>query len=141
MVEALTNPSYDKDERPTPLALGLVRVVDGMLQPRIHPLSLGPEGTVIGSVETPGACITDVEDDVSPQHLVIWCQDGRWWCQGLESANGTAHLSGATKELTSVELPRRLRLDEPTHAVELRPGDGLLLGLATRFMVLVLREG
>jgi hypothetical protein len=120
--------------------LGLVRVIDGVLQDVIYPLSTGPQGTVIGSVESMGACIMDVEPDVSPQHLVVWCQEGRWWCQGLESANGTALISGATKELVSVESPRKLRVGEKPHPVELQPGDALCLGLRTRFLVLRLEE-
>ena len=127
----------ESSSTPLPAALGLVRVIDGVLASRIHTLSLGPLGTVIGSVEVEGACITDVEADVSARHVVVWCQDGRWWCQGLGSANGTVLISGEDKQLTSVELPRSLR-DGSTASVpvELREGDALCLGLRTRFLVL-----
>ena len=123
-----------------PEPLGLVRVIDGVLQPRIYQLSAGPQGTVIGGVETEGSCITDVAADVSPQHLVIWQQEGRWWCQGLDTANGTQLIDGATKALVNVELPRILRQGEPTRPVEIHPGDALCLGLRTRFLVLVVKE-
>ena len=123
-----------------PEPLGLVRVIDGMLQPRIYQLSAGPQGTVIGGVETEGSCITDVAADVSPQHLVIWQQESHWWCQGLDSANGTQLVDGATKAMINVELPRILRQGEPVHPVEVHPGDALCLGLRTRFLVLVVKE-
>ena len=116
--------------------LGLVRVVDGGIKPPIFPLSDGPQGTVIGSIPTGTSCITDVEVDVSRQHLVVWHQEGRWWCQGLESTNGTTLISGSTKELVTVELPRSLRHGAKPTPVEIRAGDTICLGLSTRFLLM-----
>ncbi len=123
---------------PHPELLGLVRVVDGAVKPPIYALSSGAQGTMVGSIPVEGSCITDVEVDVSRQHLIIWRQDGRWWCQGLESTNGTALISGATKELITVEKPRAMRrgnADKST-PVEISPGDTLCLGMSTRFLVM-----
>ena len=54
-----------------PNLLGLVRVVSGSIRPPIYPLSQGPKGTVIGSIPSEGSSITDVEVDVSRQHLMV----------------------------------------------------------------------
>lgn len=118
--------------------LGIVRVVDDAVKPPIYALSSGSKGTVVGSIPTEGSCVTDVEVDVSRQHLTIWHQDDRWWCRGLDSTNGTQLISGATKELVIVELPRSLRKgpQDKSQPVEINPGDILCLGLSTRFLVL-----
>lgn len=117
--------------------LGIVRVVNDAVKPPIYALSADPQGTVVGSIPTEGSCITDVEVDVSRRHLIIWRQQGHWWCQGLGSTNGTVLISGATKELVTVEAPRSMRRgkDQPT-PVELQAGDTLCLGISTRFLVM-----
>lgn len=122
-----------------PDALGLVRVVDGAVKPPIHALSTDPQGTVIGSLPIEGSCITDVEVDVSRQHLVVWYQNGAWWCQGLGSTNGTYLISGSTKEVTPVELPRSARGTTKPSPVRLQAGDTLCLGINTRFLVMRVR--
>lgn len=119
----------------TPSLLGLVRVVSGSIRPPIYPLSQGPKGTVIGSIPSEGSCITDVEVDVSRQHLVVWNQDGRWWCQGLQSTNGTFLIRGTTEEIVTVEKPRRSRSGE-SGPVAVYAGDTLCLGRRTRFLVM-----
>ena len=126
-------------QAPSNDSLGLVRVVDGAVKPPIHELSSGPQGTLIGSLPIEGSCITDVEVDVSRQHLVVWQQAGRWWCQGLESTNGTVLINGATKEIVTVELPRSARRGVAPKPIEIKPGDTLCLGLNTRFLVMRMR--
>lgn len=119
--------------------LGLVRVVDGAVRPPIHPLSLDPAGTVIGSLPSASSAITDVEVDVSRQHLVVWCQGGSWWIRGMNSTNGTYLISGSTQEIIPVELPRAMRGDSTGAPVEIHPGDTLCLGRYTRFLVMSVR--
>ena len=119
--------------------LGLVRVVDGAVRPPIHPLSLDPAGTIVGSLPTRSNAITDVEVDVSRQHLVIWCQGGSWWARGMDSTNGTHLITGNTQEIVPVELPRALRSGGPSAPVEIHPGDTLCLGRYTRFLVMSVR--
>lgn len=119
--------------------LGLVRVVNGAVRPPIHPLSLDPHGTVIGSIPSAGECITDVEVDVSRQHLVIWCQGGSWWARGMGSTNGSYLIAGNTQEIVPIELPRDMRGTAQATPVELHPGDTLCLGRYTRFLVMSVR--
>ena len=118
-----------------PSLLGLVRVVSGSIRPPIYPLSEGPKGTVIGSIPSEGSCITDVEVDVSRQHLIVWRQEGQWWCQGLQSTNGTFLIRGTTEELVTVEAPRSSRTQAST-PVSIGAGDTLCLGRRTRFLVM-----
>lgn len=118
-----------------PNLLGLVRVVSGSIRPPIYPLSQGPKGTVIGSIPSEGSSITDVEVDVSRQHLVVWHQDGGWWCQGLQSTNGTFLIRGTTKGLVRVEEPRSSRTTASV-PVAISAGDTLCLGRRTRFLVI-----
>ncbi|MBP3893815.1 MAG: FHA domain-containing protein [Atopobiaceae bacterium] len=119
--------------------LGLVRVVNGAVRPPIHPLSLDPSGTVIGSLPVASSAITDVEVDVSRQHLVVWCQGGSWWARGMKSTNGTYLISGSTQEIVPIELPRAVRGEAPSAPVEIHPGDTLCLGRYTRFLVMSVR--
>lgn len=119
--------------------LAVVRVIDGAVRPPIHPLSLDPQGTIIGSHPASGNAITDVEVDVSRQHLVVWSQGGSWWARGMESTNGTYLISAATQEIVPVELPRSMRGNTPSSPVEIHPGDTLCLGRYTRFLVMSVR--
>lgn len=120
--------------------LGLVRVIDGAVRPPIHPLSLDPAGTVIGSLPAASSAITDVEVDVSRQHLVVWCQGGAWWARGMDSTNGTYLIAGSTQEIVPVELPRAMRAGAQSSPVEIHPGDTLCLGRYTRFLVMSVRR-
>lgn len=117
-------------------ALGLVRVVDGAIKPPIHALSLDPRGTIVGSLPTEGDCITDVEVDVSRQHLHVWHDEDGWWCEGMGSTNGTALIDAATKQTVPVELPRSLRGKRGSETVKLHQGDVLCLGSSTQFLVI-----
>ena len=119
-----------------PDQLGLVRVVNGAIRPPIYLLSQGPQGTVVGSLPTERSCITDVEVDVSRQHLIVWHQYHKWWCQGMGSTNGTFIVRGGTEEIVVVEHPRSA-LARPSNPkpIELMAGDTLCLGRRTRFRV------
>lgn len=115
--------------------LGLVRVINGAVRPPIYPLSQGPQGTVVGSLPTERSCITDVEVDVSRQHLIVWYQYQKWWCQGLGSTNGTFIVRAGTEEIVVVEHARSGRQVQKSEPVALMPGDTLCLGRRTRFLV------
>lgn len=115
--------------------LGLVRVINGAIRPPIYPLSQGPQGTVVGSLPTERSCITDVEVDVSRQHLIVWYEHQQWWCQGLGSTNGTFIVRAGTEEIVVVEHARFRRQTQKAVPVALMPGDILCLGRRTRFLV------
>ena len=119
------------------VCLGLLRIVDGEARPPIHPLSLEPEGSIIGALAAGPGGITDVGNDVSRQHARIWREDGTWWVQGLGSTNVTMLISGDTHEPTIVELPRSKRTSDETPApVEIANSDLLRLGSTTDFLVM-----
>lgn len=119
------------------VCLGLLRIVDGEARPPIHPLSLDPEGSVIGALATGPSDITDVGYDVSGRHARIWRQDGSWWMQGLGSTNGTTMISGDTHEPVTIEPPQSQRsLDEKPAPVRIANSDLLCLGSSTEFLVM-----
>lgn len=120
-----------------PLALGLLRIVNGAARPPIYPLS--PAGSTIGSLASGPNAITDVDVDVSRQHLRIWRDGSRWVCQGLGSTNGTMLISGADKSAQVVEPPRSGRSKGTYPPVALERGDILCLGRTTRFLVMALQ--
>ncbi len=127
--------------------LGLCRVVDGNLRPRIYPLRADAAGTEIGSLATAEGAINDVEATVSRRHLRIYRDsDGAWYAVGLGSTNGTVLVSGVDGSETVVEAPRKVRQASAAQAgssaqpVRIAPGDELVLGGTTRFMVLGLTE-
>lgn len=121
--------------------LALVRVFGDDLRPPAH--SLDPRGTTVGAIPsdlTPTS-ITDVESDVSRRHLLIWQEDGRWLCQGLQSTNGTILISGTSGERSYLEPPRNRRSPETTYPpLEIRTGDRLLLGKRTEFIAIRMRK-
>lgn len=89
-----------------PAKLGLLRLAkDGTALPPIYPLSLDPEGTVLGSFAHDRNAITNVGPDVSRRHLRVAFSNGTWLASGLHSTNGTVLVtrSGAT---TVIEKPR-----------------------------------
>ena len=124
-----------------PNQLGLVRVINGAVRPPIYPLSQGAQGTVVGSLPTERSCITDVEVDVSRQHLIVWYQYQQWWCQGMGSTNGTFIVRGDTDDIVVVEYPRSAqgRVSE-SKPIALRAGDTLCLGGQTRFRVVQMSD-
>lgn len=123
-----------------PSGLGLVRVVDGVLDMRgIHMLSDDPEGTVIGSLSTDVSALNDVGPLVSRRHLRVFRDaDGRWFAQGLRSTNGTTLIRGDDKSEVVVEPPKSER-SGPSDPVLLEPGDALCLAGTTVFLVMQMR--
>lgn len=119
------------------IRLGLLRVVGNSARPPLRPLSIDPAGSIIGSLTDAENAITDVDSDVSRQHLRIWFQDGRWFAQGLGSTNGSFLLSGVGRYRRVIEPPRRERAKNHAGApVEIHNGDTLCLGASTRFLVI-----
>ena len=71
------------------LHLGLIRVRDGYIVGKPHWVDPAGEGCVVGFLATGEANVCDAEQDVSSRHLHLWFEDGSWWAQDLDSANGT----------------------------------------------------
>ena len=114
-------------------SLGLLRVVDGAVRPPIHPLN--PSGTVVGA----HGDISDVGVDVSRNHVRIWRDaDGCWYCQGMNSTNGTMVRRALDGSIVVIEPPRRGRTLPSYPPVEIQDGDDLLLGANTYFRVMPL---
>lgn len=121
----------------SPAKLGLLRLAkDGSALPPIYPLSLDPEGTVLGSFARDRNAITNVGPDVSSRHLRVAFSNGTWLASGLHSTNGTVLVtrSGVT---TVIEKPRSLRsADDEAKQIPIHDGDLLKLGSSTEFLVL-----
>lgn len=99
---------------------------------------LDPDGTTVGMVPDPSVSfISDVEDYVSDEHLLVWRDDdGRWICQGLGSTNGTMLRRAGEAELIPVEHAlREYRGSRERDEVELHNGDVLVLARLTEFRV------
>lgn len=126
--------------------LGLVRVVDGYVMGAPHWLdsnnapgfdSNKPPITVIGSLATGERSISDVAPDVSAMHLLIWPEGGNWYVQDCESKGGSAIIDGATHEKRELAPPKKNRpADFEFPKVDVRPGDELILGADTHFIVI-----
>lgn len=132
-VDAVTRGVQGGGDGPKPI--GLLRVIDGAAQPPIAPLN--PNGSLVGTLASGPGAVTNVDTDVSRQHLRIWCDGSRWLCQGMHSTNGTTIISGSDGGVVSVEPPRSRRsakIDYPP--AELHEGDILCLGATTRFLVM-----
>lgn len=120
-----------------PAKLGLLRLAkDGSVLPPIYPLSLDPEGTVLGSFAHDRNTITNVGPDVSRRHLRVAFSNGTWLASGLHSTNGTVLVTrGGTT--TVIEKPRSLRTaDDQDKQIPIHDGDLLKLGASTDFLVL-----
>ena len=87
------------------IRLGLLRIVGNSARPPLRPLTTDPVGSIIGSLTGDENAITDVDSDVSRQHLRIWLQDGRWLAQGLGSTNGSFLISGVDRCRQAIEPP------------------------------------
>lgn len=120
-----------------PAKLGLLRLAkDGSALPPIYPLSLDPEGTVLGSFAHDQNAITNVGPDVSRRHLRVAFSNDTWLASGLHSTNGTVLVtrSGAT---TVIEKPRSLRTaGDEDKQIPIHDGDLLKLGSSTQYLVL-----
>lgn len=117
--------------------LGLLRLAqDGSALPPIYPLSLNPEGTVLGSFARDRNAITNVGPDVSRRHLRITLSNGTWLASGLRSTNGTVLIKKSGLS-TVIEKPRSLRADnDENKQIPINEGDLLKLGASTAFLVL-----
>lgn len=135
-IEALSDRDATGLPEPT-LHLQLLRIVDGYVAGGPYWVPPTAEGVEIGALALGEGAITDVGKGVSSHHLRIWRDDGgSWMAEGLNSRNGSAVRSGATLEVTVIEPPREDREGFESTAVEVRPGDELLLADDTVFLVL-----
>jgi len=117
-----------------PALLGLLRIVNGVAQPPIYPLS--PEGSTIGAHAVGPGAITNVGSDVSRLHARIWRDGTRWLCEGLSSTNGTSIILGVDGSMVLVEPPRNQRGFNVSYPPqEIHEGDMLCMG-RTRFLIL-----
>ena len=135
--ETVQTPEASCKVNEPPAKLGLLRLAkDGSALPPIYPLSLDPEGTVLGSFAHDRYTITNVGPDVSRRHLRVAFSNGTWLASGLHSTNGTVLVtrSGTT---TVIEKPRSLRTaDDKDKQIPIHDGDLLKLGASTEFLVL-----
>ena len=111
--------------------IGLIRLVDGRMASNLYVIPADADGSVIGALALGANAITDVELDVSAEHLRVWREKDRWLARDLGSTNGTTLLpaDGGT--------PRPLTSCRP---VELHPGDRLRLGAYTTFVVVAVAQ-
>lgn len=127
--------------KPDQTQLGLIRVIGSSIVPPIHPLSIEPEGTVIGSISYNPSDITDVGSSVSRRHLHIWLENGTWYARGLHSTNGTILISGSNGKERALEMPRSKRgISEASPSAIIANGDILQLGTDTSFLVVSLAK-
>ena len=118
--------------------LGLLRVVDGYVKGAPSWLDAESAGQIeVGAFATGAGAITDVETDVSGVHARIWHDDaGAWYVEGAGSRNGTVLVSGADRSETVVEPPADEREGWTSAPVALKPGDELVFGKNTRYVVI-----
>ena len=127
--QTVINTSSIPGVAPADVLLGLVRVVDGHIKAGSKMHVMSPEGTEIGLLPTARHIVSDVDEDVSRSHALVWRANGRWYIQDLHSTNGTTVISGTTGSEVSVE-------PEPSAPVEIAATDLICLGSTTRFMVM-----
>ena len=118
---------------PRETSMALVRERNGVGDSRFY--QLDPSGTEIGAFSDGPSDISEVELDVSAPHLRIWREDGRWYCEGLGSTNGTTIVS-TDGRVSVVEPPKRERArDWRPEPHELFSADLICLGAHTCFRV------
>lgn len=117
--------------------LGLIRTVDGYIVGSPHWIDFDTKEVEIGSFALGENTITDVESDVSSHHAIMRLDDeGNWLISGLGSKNGTYLISGLDGTKIVVEAPESERSDsEVQESVQVHPGDEIVLGANTHFMV------
>ena len=118
---------------PRETSMALVRERNGVGDSRFY--QLDPAGTEIGAFSDGPSDISEVELDVSAPHLRIWREDGRWYCEGLGSTNGTTIVS-MDGRVRVVEPPKRDRpRDWRPEPHEIFSADLICLGAHTCFRV------
>ena len=116
--------------------LTLFRIRNGIMVTPGFELFEGEEGNEIGLLPSGTHAIADVEKTVSRRHLRIWKrEDGTWLAQGLNSKNGTVKIEAGTENQVVIEYPRDFAEGQRSCAVEIEPGDHLILGQDTEFIV------
>ena len=125
----------DIDER---VNLGLLRIVDGYVMGSPFWLdATNPDGIEVGAFATGAGAISDVAPDVSGHHARIWHDESDiWYVEGLGSKNGTVLVSGVDKSEAVVEPPADERTGWTGAPVALQPGDELVFGKSTRYVVI-----
>ena len=124
------------DPREQAQALGLLRMVGGLVSGGLHWVQPLSDGVEIGALALGPDDINDVAPDVSGHHLRVWCNEADRWCvQGLGSSNGTVLISGEEGSETVVE-PARASAAACAEPVEVHAGDELVLAGSTRFMLI-----
>lgn len=118
--------------------LGLLRVMGGYVMGSPHWLDAHlAEQCEVGAFATGPGDITDVESDVSGHHARIWHDDaGEWYVEGMGSKNGTVLISGADRREVVVEPPADERGGWESTPVVIKPGDELVFGKSTRYVVI-----
>ena len=134
--------------------LGLIRVIDNFIMGSPHWMiadavesdgdrSASDKGEgndpivyEIGSLATGKNSISDVAADVSGTHLRIWNDDGHWYAKDCDSRNGSSLIDGASRESIVLAPPKKERKgDFEFIEAEIHPGDEIILGTDTHFMV------
>ena len=128
-IQSVITAAEQPDDVTADIVLGLVRVSNGHIKAGSHLHMLHPDGTEIGLLPTARHTVTDVDEDVSRSHALIWREDGQWFLRDLNSTNGTHLILGSTGE--------ELQVPSSTDArVALSPTDIICLGSTTRFIVM-----
>lgn len=118
-------------------SLALFRVEDGCLIGEPHWLSPEDGEIDVGSLSLADKSITDVQADVSSNHLRILYEEGQWYAQGLNSKHGTTLIDGANHAKMTIEPPRDdSQEDVERPKVPIHPGDELILGANTHFLIM-----
>lgn len=125
-----------------PVILGLLRVIDGYVVGSPHWLDPSESGEIeVGAFATGKGSLSNVAADVSRHHARIWHDEsGAWFVEGAGSKNGTVLISGADRSETVVEPPADEREGWESAPVALKPGDELVFGKNTRYVVIAGRE-
>lgn len=118
--------------------LGLLRVVESYVMGSPHWLDAElAEEFEVGAFATGPDAITDVENDVSGHHARIWHDGaGAWFVEGSGSKNGTVLVSGVDRSEVIVEPPADEREGWESVPVALKPGDELVFGKNTHYVVI-----